>query len=438
VTQFWRAPENIVLAIEPDEQGNILAATGDEGAIYQLDARGNATRLLQTEESQVLCLKRTPDGVLVGTANPGRVYRLGPQVVASGTMTVNPFDAGNVAGWGRLRFVGEEPPGTAIEVRTRTGNTESPDETWSDWSAPLTDAAGAPIQSPPARFVQWQATLKGNSTRSPRLDRVVVAYRQENLPPRIQIVEVTEPNERMMPQPMDGPPDRIIVNMDNGVQAEFSRPRQPLRALRRDQVPWLRDVKVANWVADDPNGDRLDFDLFVRGEGEGRWRPLAEDVPDQTHPFSTAGLPDGEYRLKVIASDRRSNPDATALTDSLDSNSFVVDNTPPRITKLRVERAAEERLVVNATVVDELSVVRAFEYSVDARTWEPVFPLDGIFDALTESFRFEIDLAREAARARAAGYEFPRDPGSSPGAETVFVRAADAAGNEGAARSVAP
>ncbi len=435
---LWRAPENIVLCIEPDGRGGILVGTGDAGAIYLVDGRGNATLICETEEAQVLALRRVPHGVFVGTANPGKIYCLGNDVEREGTITPEPFDAGNVAAFGRLRFEGTEPGGTSIELRTRTGNTEQPDDTWSPWSSPLTDPAGSIIASPPARFIQWQATLKGNGAKSPSLSRVTLPFRQENLPPRIQIVEVTEPNDRLIPQPSDGPPDRVVVNMPNGIQAEFSRSRQPQKPLRRDQVPWLRDIKVANWVADDPNRDRLEFNLFVREEDESRWRPLAEEVPDQTYAFATAGLPDGEYRLKVVASDRRSNPDATALTDSLDSNQFLVDNTPPRILELRVERRGSEHLLVTATVRDELSTVRAAEYSLDARTWEPVFPVDGLFDAREEKFRFEIDLVTAMARARAAGLTFPLEPGAGPAYETVFLRAADASGNEGAARSVAP
>jgi len=436
--ELWRASENMVLCLIPEQDGGFLAGTGDPGAIYAVDARGKGTRLLETEESQVLSLCRSDHGVFIGTANPARIYRLGPAVENTGTITAEPFDAGNVAAWGRLRFEGERPPGTAIEMRTRSGNTGKPDDTWSEWSAALTNAEGALITSPPARFVQWQATLKGAAAKSPQLVRVIVPYRQENLAPRIQIVEVSEPTDRLMADPADGAPDRVTVNMPNGVQAEFSRPRQPQKPLRRDQVPWLRDVKVVNWVADDPNGDRLEFDLFLRGEGENRWRPLAERVPDQAHAFGTAGLPDGEYRLKVIASDRRSNPDASALDDSLDSSSFLVDNTPPKVSTLRVERAAPERLLVNAMVQDELSPLRALEYSLDARIWEAVFPIDGIFDSRAESFSFEIDLAATAARSRAAGLTSPVEPGRNGAGETVLVRAADAAGNEGAARAVAP
>jgi WD40 repeat protein len=442
--RLWRSPESLVLALEPDGQGGLLVGTGDKGAIYRLDARGTATRLVEMSESQVLVLRRTAGGVLVGTANPGNIYRFGPSVEPKGTVTAKPYDAGNAAAWGQLRFEGERPPSTAIEIRTRTGNTEKPDATWSAWSEPLTDPEGTAITSPPARFIQWQATLAGSRNLSPRLIAVVVPYRQENLPPHIQAVDVNPPSDRLLPLSRDGAPDRVVVTLPNGLQAEFSRPAVPPTALRRDQVPWLRDVKVANWVAEDPNDDRLEFDLYVRGENESQWSPLAEEVAQQTHAFPTAGLPDGTYRLKVVASDRSSNPEAGALADSLDSAPFLVDNTPPRVTALRVQRESGDRLLVNATVADELSPIRALEYSLDSRAWKSTFPVDGIYDEREERFEFAIDLAR----AEEQGFKLPRagagdraKKGESAGlgAElTVLVRAADAAGNEGAARAVAP
>jgi hypothetical protein len=438
--RLWRAPAAMVNALEFDPAGNLLCGTGDKGALYRLDARGTATRLLETEESQVLALRRSSAGVLVGTANPGKLYRLGPGAEPEGTLTSKPFDAANVAAWGRISFEGDTPPGTGIELRTRSGNTEKPDESWSDWSSPITDPLGAEIQSPTARFIQWEAKLEGRGAATPRLNAVKVAYRQENLPPRLQIVDVNDPGDRLNPGGADRTPDRVTVTLENGVQAEFSRPQAPPRAVRRDQVPWLRDVKVANWQADDPNGDKLAFDLFVRGEREKSWRPIAEEVPDQTHAFPTASFADGRYQLRVVASDRPSNPEVGAMVDSLDSTYFLVDNTSPEISSLRVERSGTDKLQVSATVSDELSSVRAFEYSLDARRWEPAFPADGIFDSFEERFQFTIDLAAARATARDAAARAKR-PVTAPGlagGEVVFVRAADGAGNEGTARAVAP
>lgn len=439
-TRLWRSPEDLVLALEPDGAGGVLVGTGDKGAIFRLDARGTATRLVEMSESQVLVLRRAGGGVLVGTANPGNIYRFGPQVESTGTVRSKAFDAGNVAAWGRLSWEGERPPGTSIELRTRTGNTEKPDDTWSSWSDPVSDPEGAGIASPAARFIQWQATLEGSKNVSPRLSRVTVPYRQENLPPRIRGVEVAVPTDRLVPASDDGSPDRVMMTLPSGIQAEFSRPGVPPSSLRRDQVPWLRDIKVASWVAEDPNGDRLEFDLLVRNqeENEESWSPVAEEVSQQTHAFPTAGLPDGHYRLRVVASDRPSNPELGALGDSLESTSFLVDNTPPRVTSLRVQRLDPERLLVTVAVIDELSAVRVLEYSLDARSWHAVFPEDGLYDAREERFRFEIDVERAREEGKRSPLSGKREKRSISEKPTVFVRAADTTGNEAAARAVAP
>ena len=47
-----------------------------------------------------------------------------------------------------------------VELQTRSGNTENPDETWSAWSGSLTDQKGGQVSSPTAKFLQWRAILK--------------------------------------------------------------------------------------------------------------------------------------------------------------------------------------------------------------------------------------------------------------------------------------
>ena len=47
--------------------------------------------------------------------------------------------------------------------------------------------------------------------------------------------------------------------------------------------------------------------------------------------WDTTSVPDGTYVLKVAASDAPSNSPGTALIGELESVSFDIDNTPPRI-----------------------------------------------------------------------------------------------------------
>src|SRR5436190_22451086 len=60
-----------------DGDGNLIAATGDDGKLFLVKADGTASVLLASKESQILCLARTPDGVLyAGTGPSGQILRI--------------------------------------------------------------------------------------------------------------------------------------------------------------------------------------------------------------------------------------------------------------------------------------------------------------------------------------------------------------------------
>jgi hypothetical protein len=92
---------------------------------------------------------------------------------ASGTFTSRVLDAGDThAVWGALTATGGTPA-----IRTRTGNTETPDSSWSDFQAL---GAGGAVQSPPGRYIQYEATL---DDAAPRLDSVSIAYALDDAAP---------------------------------------------------------------------------------------------------------------------------------------------------------------------------------------------------------------------------------------------------------------
>jgi hypothetical protein len=97
-----------------------------------------------------------------------------------------------VASWGTLAWRATTPPGTRIELHTRSGNTRTPDEAWSDWSAAYTDADGTAITSPNARYLQWRAVLTGKGD-TPVLTSVTAAYLQRNIRPEVTSITVHPP-----------------------------------------------------------------------------------------------------------------------------------------------------------------------------------------------------------------------------------------------------
>ena len=74
------------------------------------------------------------------------------------------FDTGGFSTWGRLTAAGE-PHGGSIALRASSGNLDRPQQNWSAWSKAVDGATGGAITAPPARFVQWEATLKAAAGR---------------------------------------------------------------------------------------------------------------------------------------------------------------------------------------------------------------------------------------------------------------------------------
>ncbi len=123
-----------------------------------------------------------------------------------GTLASPPLDAGQPAEWGDASLVGELPPTGGCTLRFRSGTIAIPDDTWSAWSAPAPCAA-APASAPPARYLQWEVDLQPVGPAA-RVGRVVVAYRQINLPPEITEITVHEPGAVFLKGPP--PSDRIV------------------------------------------------------------------------------------------------------------------------------------------------------------------------------------------------------------------------------------
>ena len=83
------------------------------------------------------------------------------------------------------------------------------------------------------------------------------------------------------------------------------------------------------WRAEDDNRDDLVYDVLYRREGETTWRMLKDDLTEAILVWDTTSVPNGRYMLRVMASDAPSNAPSTALTGSLESTTFDIDNTPP-------------------------------------------------------------------------------------------------------------
>jgi hypothetical protein len=91
-------------------------------------------------------------------------------------------DAGDSrAVWGTLAAAVDEPSGTAVAIQTRSGNTPTPDATWSAYQSL---GAGGAIQSPSGRYIQYRATLSTSDEHvTPSLNRIDIGYEIDTTEP---------------------------------------------------------------------------------------------------------------------------------------------------------------------------------------------------------------------------------------------------------------
>ena len=129
----------------------VFVGTGNKGKVYRVRGDRSWTMVTSFPAEQVTNLVRAKSGeVFLATSNPGRVHVLEAGAGTRGTFTSKAKDTDTVSSWGRVHWDAELPAGTEIQVQTRSGNTGTPDSTWSAWSVPYTDRRGTPIASEPA------------------------------------------------------------------------------------------------------------------------------------------------------------------------------------------------------------------------------------------------------------------------------------------------
>jgi hypothetical protein len=146
----------------------------------------------------------------------------------------------------------------------------------------------------------------------------------------------------------------------------------------------------ARWIATDENGDTLIYAVHIRGVKETAWKLLRDKVKEKYVSWDSTAYPDGEYRLRITASDLPGNPPAQALHSSLDSDVFLIDNTPPRITGLTATRNGA-KLSVRWKAQDGLSVIAKSEYSVDGGEWLVTAPTTRLSDSRELDYDLTLD-----------------------------------------------
>jgi hypothetical protein len=369
VEELYRSDTAHVTALEVEPKSSAVhIGLGLEGRIVRAQRGQQHAVWADADERQVVSIHLNDTQPHFVTSDGVALYRVRETGSEPHHWTSAALDAKVPARFGALSFRAKGK----IELRTRSGNTETPDASWSGWSTALTQPGA--IHSAAARFLQVRASLPEAS----ELYAVEAFYLPQNLPAYVRNVRAAARSDRPAPSPGPTP-----------------------GAGPKSQV-------TLNWDIDNPDGDKLRYRIYYRRDGQQSFLPLLgpDEVLDKNeYRWETLVVPDGYYRVRVEASDELSTPAPSVQTSEALSAPLLVDNHAPSVSELRVDGT---RLTGSAS--DALGPVSLLELSLDGGHFRPIGPLDGLLDTAQE--RFEIDLGVLAT-----------------GAHIATVRASDAALN---------
>ncbi len=359
-----------------DDKGQPFLGSGAEGRVYSVDKNHVVKLWADTEERQVGAISLSGKKRFIVSSDPLVFHEIKGRGGADAVWTSKVLDSALRAHYGMLKWRADG----RLEFQTRSGNTKKPDKTWSAWSRAMT--AAAKVTSPPARYLQIRARF----SRDPN----AVLY-------ETKLAFVTDNARALLTEVKAG--SSSSSSSGSSVPSSGGPLGKP-------------STKVSvSWKVDNPDKDKLRYRVLYRTEKGKKWFSMLEpdkELTSTSHSWDTAGLPEGWYRIRVDASDELANPPDKVTRHSLVSRSVLVDNTPPRLSKLQLRG-----LKLTGTATDGVGPIARIEFSrVGSKTWYPVFPNDGVFDQATESF--SVDLTKLIP----------------PGRQLVVVRAYDLAKNQ--------
>jgi len=403
--KIWTDTLDIVYAIGFDSSGNALVGTGNRGKIYRIDSEALSTELVDASPTQVTGFGRGKNGDLYAvTGNIGRVYRIGPAFEKAGSFESEVLDSGSFSYWGRISYRGKGN----ISVFTRSGNLNRPESNWSKWAPLAADnesealcdsCGGGRTTSPSARFFQYKLELASSSAvAAPEVSSVEIAYLPKNVAPIVEAVEIAPPNYKF-PSPILNITSSSSITLPPIGQPQRSSSSPLLEVGTSQTLNYAKGYISARWAAFDENGDSLCYKVEIRGVKESNWQILKDSVKEKYLSFDSTAFPDGEYVIRVIASDSPGNPPAQALESSRESDPFLIDNTPPQILQLTATGIQSStsathsggQIEVRWKAHDARSNIDKAEYSVNGGEWLLIQPVTKLSDSPDEEYRLTID-----------------------------------------------
>ena len=205
------------------------------------------------------------------------------------------------------------PSGNRIELFTRSGNTATPDETWSAVVGRVHERGRLADHQPedPLPAVAGRADRQGRRSgadvgHAPRTCSATCG-------PQVRSVTVHPPGIVFQKPYTTGEPD--LAGFEDQTTPErklahgggAARQRRP----RSDAVPIRRVSKRCSGAPTTRTTTNWSTTCCSGAKGETSWKTLRKAVADTILVWDTNTVPNGTYFIKVVASDGPSNPAAS-------------------------------------------------------------------------------------------------------------------------------
>ncbi|MFO8058232.1 MAG: hypothetical protein R6V10_13140 [bacterium] len=361
---------------------DVYISTDQEGKVYRCRPDSPEYSIaFDVEPAQVLSLLANQDGLsFLGTGSPAGLYKVKPCGNCKARYTTPVLDADFPARWGKVDW---EATGL-LKIKTRSGNIEDTSRGWSDWKLIL--SRPGQIRSEDARYLQLR--IEWPLASDAVMKNISIPYRIHNQPHYVEKVAVDDSEED---NNNSNKKVTITVTKNSGKKSGDTE----------------RKIK---WKTNNPDEDPLLYRLYFQPEDADTWIPIEtrEPLTKTMFEWETESVPDGWYRIKVVATDTPVNPPSQARSAEGVSERFLVDNHAPEIKMLAVIGNK-----VTGKAKDKVSAITVIQYSIDGGPWTAVAASDGVLDTRSESFSFELP------------------PDLEPGSHIIAIRAWDRALNLG-------
>jgi len=373
VEKIWSSEtEYIYSACYAEKSGSVLIATGDSGRVYSIKKDGSFAIIYESDSAQIFKIveKQEPgknggNGFILITNNTPAVTEIEDAINNKGIYYSDIYDLQIQSKLGRLYWEGETSSQTEISVFIRSGNSNIPDSTWTQWSAPFTDSENSNLNISDCRYFQVKVVMNTKiGTETPSLDQFKIFYIQSNLGPQIKKINIRKATLK---------PSVTVIDSNGKSKSKTSD--------NKDE-----NYLNVSWEARDLNKDKLKYNIYLKKFNSKNWILFKEDITENKLKLDTQLFQDGKYLLRVEADDSLSNPPGAAESAKMESSPFLIDSTAPVISAFTINANH-----IQFTVEDKTSIISHVRYSFDGKLWYPVFPVDLLNDSKKETFDFTLN-----------------------------------------------